>query len=274
MRGVAADGNWFVFGFQNKETGMATGHIKRLMDRSNAALRTMAALLLVLGIGMPALAAEGLAVQRLRELRPDLPITRVLPSPVPGFVAVEIDGGSVLYASEDGKYLFAGDLYRLDTTLVNVTDGVRAGKRKEKLAKVPKSEMVVFSPKNVPVRKSVFVFTDVDCGYCRKLHLEMQAINDLGIEVKYLAYPRAGIGSDAYQKVVTAWCSDDRNAALTDLKLGKNVKEKSCPNPVADQYALGRDIGITGTPAIVTDEGELLPGYMPAADLAMALGLK
>jgi len=230
-------------------------------------------LLLAMITAMPVLAAESLVVQKLRELRPDLPITRVLPSPVAGFVAVEIDGGTFLYASEDGKYLFAGDLYKLNQTLVNVTDGIRAGKRKSQLAKVPRSEMVVFSPKKVPVRKSVFVFTDVDCGYCRKLHLEMHAINDLGIEVKYLAYPRAGIGSDAYKKVVNAWCADDPNTALTNLKLGRTVAEKNCTNPVADQYALGRDIGIIGTPAIVTDEGELLPGYMPAADLAVALGL-
>ena len=156
---------------------------------------------------------------------------------------------------------------------MNVTDTLRAGKRKAGLAKVPAADMVVFSPKKTPVRTSIYVFTDVDCGYCRKLHLEMQAINDLGIEVKYLAYPRAGLGSESYRKIVTAWCSADPNTALTALKTGKSLPDKTCANPVADQYELGRQIGITGTPAIVTADGELLPGYMPAAELALALGL-
>lgn len=237
-------------------------------------LQALLVLMLALPAVSPALAADAAVVERLRALRPDLPIVRVTPSPVQGFLAVELDGGTFLYASEDGKYLFAGDLYRLDDTLVNVTDGVRAAKRRDQLAKVPTADMLVFSPQKGPVRSSVFVFTDVDCGYCRKLHLEMQAINDLGIEVKYLAFPRAGIGSEGYQKIVTAWCSADRNSALTAMKLGKSLPAKKCANPVADQYELGRDIGITGTPAIVTAAGELLPGYMPAKDLALALGLK
>lgn len=240
---------------------------------SRYALQAVLVLMLALPAVNSALAGDAAVVERLRALRPDLPIVRVTSSPVQGFVAVELDGGTFFYASEDGKYLFAGDLYRLDDTLVNVTDGVRAAKRREKLAKVPTADMLVFSPQKGPVRSSVFVFTDVDCGYCRKLHLEMQAINDLGIEVKYLAFPRAGVGSDSYQKIVTAWCSADRNSTLTALKLGRNLSAKKCSNPVADQYQLGRDIGITGTPAIVTADGELLPGYMPAKELALALGL-
>ncbi len=235
--------------------------------------RSLMALLFCLpGVALFA-AEDARVVEKLRALRPDLPINSVTPTPVAGYLAVELDGGTFLYASVDGKYLFAGDLYELDTTLVNVTDSRRAGKRRDQLAKVPESELLVFSPRKKPVRKSVFVFTDVDCGYCRKLHLEMRAINDLGIEVKYLAFPRAGVGSEAANKLITAWCSTDRNSALSALKTGKSLPTKTCPNPVAAQYELGKDIGITGTPAIVTAEGDLLPGYMPAKDLAAALGL-
>lgn len=237
-------------------------------------VKTVFAVSILLGTAAGGFAADGsVLVDKLKALRPDLPIVAVKPSPVPGFVAVELEGGEFLYGSEDGRFLFAGDLYRLDSTLVNVTDSIRAGKRREQLAKVPTSEMLVFSPKKLPAKRSIFVFTDVDCGYCRKLHQEIGAINDLGIEVKYLAFPRAGIGSEAYNKIVSAWCAADPNAALTELKLGHKVPAKKCANPVASQYELGRQIGITGTPAIVTPDGELLPGYVPAKELARALGL-
>jgi thiol:disulfide interchange protein DsbC len=132
--------------------------------------------------------------------------------------------------------------------------------------------MLKFKPKG-ETRAVVSVFTDVDCGYCRKLHLEMADMNALGIEVRYLAFPRAGVGSPTYDKIVSAWCADDRNQALTDLKLGKDIPNRACPNPVAKQYELGHDIGVTGTPAIVLEDGRLLPGYMPAAELAGLLGL-
>jgi thiol:disulfide interchange protein DsbC len=228
------------------------------MQISKRLVKTMRiGFLLWLGVAVQALAAQESAdafVAKLRALRPDLPIAQVHPSPLPGFFAVELAGGTFLYGSADGRHLFAGDLYALDDTLVNVTDQIRAGKRKDSMAKVPRSEMVVFSPQK-PALRSVFVFTDVDCGYCRKLHQEMKDINGLGIEVRYLAFPREGIDSDAYRKIVSAWCADDRQTALTRLKAGQPVPSKQCPNPVADQYALARELGITGTPAIITESG-------------------
>ena len=210
---------------------------------------------------------------KLKALRPDLPIVMVHPTPVPGIHGVELAGGTFLYGTEDGRHLFAGDLYAMEASLVNLTDGVRAVKRRDQLAKVPAADMVVFSPaKNT--RQSVYVFTDVDCGYCRKLHQEMKAINDLGIEVRYLAFPRQGVGSDGYNHLVSAWCSEDPRSAITKLKAGQPIAKKTCANPVADQYELGQQLGVNGTPAIITQSGELLPGYMPAKELALALGLK
>ena len=211
-------------------------------------------------------------VAKLKALRPDLPVERVHETPLDGIYGLELPDGSVLYGTADGRYLFAGDLYALDGQLVNFTEGQRAIARRELLKTVEADDMVVFSPPADP-KAAVYVFTDVDCGYCRKLHQEMTDLNALGIEVRYLAYPRAGVGSDSYRKIVSAWCAADQRAALTNLKAGKTIPELSCANPVAKQYDLGREVGITGTPAILTEDGQLFPGYMPAAQLAATLGL-
>ncbi len=241
-------------------------------------LRRVAALVITLsmlagGAVQAAATSPNALVARLKALRPDLPVVMVHPTPVAGIQGIELEGGTFLYVTDDGRHLFAGDLWAMDSTLTNLTDTFRNSKRMTQLTRIPKEEAVVFSPKE-GIRQSVFVFTDVDCGYCRKLHQEMQAINGLGIEVRYLAYPRDGIGSEAYTKLVSAWCADDRQTAMTRLKAGQSVPARTCANPVADQYRLGRDLGITGTPAIITQTGELLPGYMPAKELALALGLK
>jgi thiol:disulfide interchange protein DsbC len=139
------------------------------------------------------------------------------------------------------------------------------------LEALDESEMVVFAPENP--QKTVTVFTDFDCTYCRKLHQEVPVLNELGIAVRYLAYPRAGVGSASYDKMVSAWCADDPNTALTDAKMGKAIPQKTCANPVAKQYRLGDDFGVTGTPALILEDGQLLPGYMPASALAARLGI-
>jgi thiol:disulfide interchange protein DsbC len=188
-------------------------------------------------------------------------------------VTIELAGGTMLYATTDGRYLFAGDLYELgDTRLVNLADERRTGLRRELLAKVPLSEMVVFPATGT--RKAVIsVFTDVDCGYCRKLHLEVPELNARGVEVRYLAYPRQGLESDAAAKMVSAWCASDRGDAITRLKRGEAIPRKSCDNPVERQYELGHEIGVQGTPAIVFEDGTLHPGYAPAGELVSQLGI-
>ncbi len=222
-------------------------------------------------------AGEGLApklVQRLTAARPDLPIESVSATPLEGIYALELPGGSTIYGTENGEYLFVGDLYQLtDTALVNVTESGRDGRRRELLASVDTASMIAFSPTDVPVKATLNVFTDVDCGYCRKLHQEVPELNAMGIAVRYLAYPRAGIGSGSYDKVVSAWCADDKQTAITRLKMGQALTPATCANPVADHYELGKQMGVTGTPAIVLESGRLLPGYMPAADLAAAIGV-
>ncbi|HEX7034397.1 MAG TPA: DsbC family protein [Pseudomonadales bacterium] len=250
-------------------------------------LAVLAAVGLALGawlaVAPPALAADKVVddvdgaadalVARLKKLRPGIPIERVTGTPVSGIYALEISGGTVYYGTADGRYLFAGDLYELgDDDLVNLAEVGRAEMRRKLLASVPRDEMVIFSPKG-RAKAAVNVFTDVDCGYCQRFHQEVPALNRMGIEVRYLAWPRAGIGSRSYDKIVSAWCSDDPNAAITRLKAQQAIPPATCPNPVADQFELGRELGVTGTPAIILEDGTLLPGYMPAEELARAVGI-
>lgn len=212
-------------------------------------------------------------VARLKALRPDIPIQRVSKSPLPGIYQLDLAGGTVFYGTADGRYLFAGDLYELgDDDLVNLAEQGRISKRQKLMAAVDPKDMVIF-PAVGQTKAVIDVFTDVDCGYCRKLHKEVPTLNKMGVEVRYLAYPRAGIGSRSYEKIVSAWCSDDPQSAITALKAGKEIPDKTCPNPVADEYALGQQVGVSGTPAIVLEDGRLLPGYMPADDLAATLGI-
>jgi thiol:disulfide interchange protein DsbC len=181
---------------------------------------------------------------------------------------VTLKGGPVLHVTKDGKYFVAGDLYRVEgTSLENETE-------KAKLAKIealPESDMIVY--KAADEKAHITVFTDVDCVYCRMLHKEVSQLNDSGVTVRYLAYPRSGIGSKSYQKMVSVWCSDDRKKWLAEAKLGSEIPENKCVNPVADQFNLGGEVGVRGTPTIVLGDGTLLPGYLPAVELVKRLGL-
>jgi len=212
-------------------------------------------------------------VGELGRLMPNLPIAGISATPLANFFAVDLAGGQTLYGSADGQFLFSGDLYQLGDEIVNLAESRRVEKRRDVMARQPLEEMVVFSPAG-ETRDYVSVFTDVDCGYCRKLHQEMADINALGIEVRYLGYPRAGLGTPTSDKIVSAWCADNPNEALTALKAGIDIPPAECDNPIADHYELGQQVGVTGTPAIVTSDGRLLPGYMPAAKLAQAIGLE
>ncbi len=212
-------------------------------------------------------------VERISALRPDIPIEHVSRTPLPDIYALELAGGTVFYGTADGRYLFAGDLYELgDHDLVNLAESGRMEKRRALMATVSEEDMVIFSPRGTP-KAVVNVFTDVDCGFCQKLHQEVPQLNDMGVEVRYLAYPRAGIGSRSYHKIVSAWCADDPNAAITKLKAREQIPEATCENPVAEQFELGREMGVAGTPAIILEDGRMLPGYMPAAELAQKLGI-
>lgn len=215
-----------------------------------------------------AMEAERQIRQKFAASRPDLKIDSVEPTPIANLYAVRLDGGPVVYATADGQHFVFGDLYSVGNMgFVNETEINRQRERRALLKRVSRSEMIVF-PASGAKNSEIYVFTDVDCGYCQKLHREVPRLNDLGVEVRYLAYPRAGVGSPTYKKMVSAWCASDSNAAMTALKNGQQIPSKSCDNPVSKQYNLGSRIGVSGTPAIVTRSGRLVPGYMPADRLA------
>ena len=202
-------------------------------------------------------------------------IESVRPSPAPGIVEVQVINGPLLYATEDGGYFFLnGDLHQVsEAGAVNLTEERRSLARKEQLAAVSLEDMVIFSPKG-ETRDYVSVFTDVTCFYCQKLHREVDQLNAKGVEVRYLAFPRGGINSDGAKKLATAWCADDQQTTLTELKAGMDLPVNDCADsPIAAQYQLGQEMGVSGTPAIITSSGMMIPGYRPAADLIVALGL-
>jgi thiol:disulfide interchange protein DsbC len=181
-------------------------------------------------------------------------------SPVPGLYELR-QGGDVVYVTADGRYGFSGDIFRV-ADKVNLTEARRRELRQELIGAVPESSMVVFAPANP--KYTVTVFTDVDCQYCRALHKQMAEYNRLGVKVRYVFFPRSGPNTESWFKAEQVWCSVDRRTALTDAKLDKPLAAKRCqPNPIAAQYELGRQIGLQGTPGIVTEQGDMLPGYMP-----------
>ncbi len=191
----------------------------------------------------------------------------IRPSPVAGVFEV-VQGADMLYVTADGKYVFAGDLYDLGTDQ-NLTEQRRRDLRVKLLASVPESQMLVFSP--AQPKYTVTVFTDIDCGYCRKLHSEMDKYNAMGIRVRYLFFPREGPNSESWDKSVAVWCASNRNDALTRAKRGETIRAQKCATPVAKDFDLGRDLGLRGTPAIFLPNGDMLPGYLPPAALAARL---
>lgn len=189
-------------------------------------------------------------------------------APTGGFYEVSY-GTETFYISADGRYLLQGDLLDLKTQ-VNLTEKKRSEQRRELMQDVKQEDAIVFAPAGKP-KYTVYVFTDIDCGYCRQLHKEIKRYNDLGIEIRYLAYPRTGIDSPSYDKAVSVWCAADRKAALTEAKSGRQPPERHCDNPVEAEYNLGGKIGVNGTPTLVFSDGSILPGYLNPAQLARYL---
>ncbi|MFS1437466.1 bifunctional protein-disulfide isomerase/oxidoreductase DsbC [Shewanella sp. 10N.286.48.A6] len=180
-------------------------------------------------------------------------------SPIDGLYQALTDRG-LLYVSPDGSKLLHGNMYDLQKGMKNLTEVALAGPRIDMLKPFEK-DMLVYKAKNE--KHVVTIFTDVDCGYCRKLHQQMDGYNDLGITVRYLAYPRAGIPSANADEMEAVWCAKDPLQAMTDAKTGRNVKAAKCDANIEGQYRLGGSFGINGTPAIVLENGVLVPGYQP-----------
>lgn len=213
-------------------------------------------------------------LKALSAARPDLQYEQPRPSPMAGLYEVQVKGGPLLYIDADGRHFIAGDLFAVQKSgFVNLAEQGRQKERAELIAAVKPEDMIIFAPENP--KATIAVFTDVDCGYCRKLHSEVAELNELGIAVHYLAFPRAGLGSPSFRKIASAWCAKDPGAALTSLKNGEEIPENVCAdNPVAAQILLGEKVGVNGTPALVLEDGTLVPGYRPAKELAKLLGIE
>lgn len=199
---------------------------------------------------------------------PGVAVEDIRPSLVPGVLEVS-RGAEIFYVTADARYVFAGDLYDLASE-DNVSEQRRREARTAMLAAVPESQMIVFGPQMA--KYTVTVFTDIDCGFCRKLHNEMPKYNELGIRVRYLFYPRTGPNTESWQKAVSVWCAKDRNEAMTRAKRGDALPPGRCgKTPVERDFEIGQDMVVTGTPAIVMPNGEMVSGYRPAPTLLKML---
>ncbi|NOQ35397.1 MAG: thioredoxin fold domain-containing protein [Methylococcaceae bacterium] len=203
----------------------------------------------------------------LKKAMPTVTIDSITPTGISGLQEVVIQGG-IFYVSTDGKYLLQGHLIDIEAKK-DITEEKLAVSRVKSIKDVGEENMIIFKPETSKYKVSIF--TDIDCGYCRKLHSEMDQYLAEGITVQYLFFPRAGKGSESYDKAVSVWCADDKNKALTDAKSGTNPDKKTCDNPVDAHMALGEAFDARGTPMIITEKGNVLPGYVPAKQLAQAL---
>ena len=208
--------------------------------------------------------------QILQKRLSEIAITDLKPAPIPGLYEM-VFGTRVAYVSADGRYMLMGDLIDLDGRR-NLTAMRRGGLVLKSIDSLGEANMIVLGPANP--KRTLTVFTDVDCPYCARLHNEVPKLTQAGVKVRYLLYPRAGKDSETYRRSVAVWCSKDRVKAIGIAKSGGKLEMKTCVNPVDEHVRLGQEVGVEGTPTIVMDDGRVLPGYAPAAELLAALGLQ
>ena len=224
----------------------------------------------------PALAAEPEEVpaeerERIAEMFESILPEHVKPSPVDGWYTIQ-KSSVVAYITTDGRYLLQGDLIDLEQQ-VNLTEANRTDARRDVMSAIADDQVITFSP--AEVKYSVSIFTDVECTYCRRLHSQMDEYLAHGIEVRYLLYPRSGPASRSWITAEEVWCSADRASALTMAKLDKKFETSACDaSIVQDHYVMGQEVGLTGTPAIIFEDGELLAGYLPPDALRLRLEQK
>lgn len=174
-------------------------------------------------------------------------------------------GTEVVYISRDGRHFMMGSIYETNTRR-NLTEERRNKLRIAAINAIDERDMVVFAPSEKS-KYTINVFTDVNCGYCSRFHNDVPELNKAGVKVRYLAFPRAGIGSETYKTMQSVWCAENQQQAMTDAKARRDVKPAKCNNPIAQQYELGKRVGVAGTPTLILPDGELVGGYLPAKRL-------
>jgi len=201
-------------------------------------------------------------------------------TPIDGLYEISY-GSKIVYMTKDGNFLIEGDVYDVKDNVINLTENVRLVGRKKVIDSIDPKNEIVFSPKDGKAKYVITAFTDIDCGYCRKLHKEIKTYNDLGIEMRYVAFPRSGPNTESYFKAVAVWCAKDRNKALTFAKGGAKLEQlqalaqvddkTSCSKAVDRHLNKAREIGISGTPTLFMEDGQIIPGYVPASRLIQML---
>ena len=199
----------------------------------------------------------------------------IRPAKIDGFSVVQFEDLSVMYVSNDLKWIFQGELTEISREnglkLISHTEMFKNVSRKTLLDSLDPENLIAFAPPLEASRSVVHVFTDTTCGYCQKLHAEINDYHQKGIEIRYLAYPRAGVGSEPYDQMVSAWCSDNPRGAITRLKQRLPIENLSCKNPVSEHYILGQQMGLRGTPLMVLSNGKTVGGYVNADELEKIL---
>ena len=230
---------------------------------------TIVAAVLMVSVSQPASTQDKfeLVEERIRAMAPSAQSIAVSETPMEGILQVQV-GGEILYATANGKYLLQGRVIDMDTR-EDLTEAAKASIRKDILDDIDMNSLITFAPGKPAY--DLTVFTDIDCGYCRKLHAQMEGYNEQGIAIHYMAFPRAGVGSASFDKAVSVWCAKDQQQAMTAAKAGHDPEPMTCDNPVEAQYQLGIELGVTGTPALLTTDGKLIPGYVPPETLRQRL---
>ena len=192
-------------------------------------------------------------------------IISAVPTDMDDIYWVTASGLPSFFTDKSGKHIIQGQIIAVGQEApVDISGALVAKAAQDALKTVDKKDMVIYPAKGA-TKSVVYAFTDADCPYCTKLHEEMSDINARGIEVRYLAWPRS---EGSIPKMEAIWCSEDRKAAMDQAKMGANVQAPSCNNPVKEQIELGMSLGVRGTPAIFTESGQQIGGYLPAAQLA------
>jgi thiol:disulfide interchange protein DsbC len=206
----------------------------------------------------------------ISEKLPGIDKSSIKATPVPGVYEVGV-GANIAYVSGDARYLLRGDLIDLDSD-VNLTEQRRSEERVEQLAGLGEDNMIIFGPPAKDAKYEITVFTDLDCGYCRKLHSEIAQLNSMGVRVRYVFYPRSGPNTPSWKKAEEVWCAPDRKSAFTAAKAGQSIASQDCgPTPVSEEWEMGQAFGVRGTPAIITAQGTLIAGYLPPSQLVARL---
>jgi thiol:disulfide interchange protein DsbC len=200
---------------------------------------------------------------------PELSAASIKASPSSALYEVEMDA-QIFYVTADGKYLMMGDMMDLGGHN-NLTEARRASMRQRLFDEIGEQNMIVMGPKNP--KRTITVFTDVDCPYCAKLHNDVPELTKHGVKVRYLMFPRAGVGSETYKRSVAVWCAEDRVKAVGIAKSGGKIDMKTCKNPVEQHFALGEKLHVEGTPTIFLDNGQKIGGYVPLPRFLAMLGL-